>query len=170
MHPHFLRFIGVVLVFTALAAGAAEPAAPEERDGTWLRTGIRAYEHFQNKDQQSLADTTRAIGTIFYVRGVLDMQFALTAKAIAQGLIIQGSQQLKDPKQKLPQYEIDGMRSSNKFFAPLSQTEFFSANYSMDQYIQFIKNYLEKHPEKWGKPAYDIIEAAMLNALPVAKQ
>jgi hypothetical protein len=166
----FLGFAGVVLILTAQFAPAAEPTAPEERDGAWLRSGIREYEHFQNKDHQSLADTTLAVATIFYVRGVLDVQLALNTKAIAQGLIIQGSQQLKDPKQKLPQYEIDGMRSSNKFFVPLSQTGFFSAQYSMDQYMQIIKNYLEKHPEKWSKHAYDIIEAAMLDAFSVAKQ
>lgn len=158
-----LGFAGVVLVLTAQFAAAAEPVASEERDGNWLRSGIRAYEHFQNKDQQSLADTTRAIGIIFYVRGVVDAQFALNTKAITQELIIQGSQQLRDPKKKLPQYEIDSMRSSNKFFVPLSQTGFFSAKYSMEQYVQFIKNYLEKHPEKWGKQADIIIEAAMLD-------
>jgi hypothetical protein len=171
MRSHFTLFAGIVFVLFAWAAGAVDSIpSPLERDGNWLRSGIREYEHFQNKDQQSLQNATLAIATIFYVRGVLDMQFSLNTKANVQAMVIQTSQQLKDSKQKLPQCELDSMRSSNKFFVPLSQTEFFSANYSPDQYMQFIKNYLEKHPEKWSKQADAIIEAAMLDAYPVAKQ
>ena len=62
------------------------------------------------------------------------------------------------------------MRRGNDYFVPLSKTDFFSANRSMDQYMQVIKTYLEKHPEKLSQQAYDIIEAAMFDAFPPARR
>jgi hypothetical protein len=168
----YIGCVGVVVVLLAVSmAGAAEPPVPEVRDGIWLRSGIGEYERSQNKaESQSSADTSRAVATVYYVRGVLDVQYALITKASAQALTIKGSQQLENSKEKLPQCEVDAMRRSNDYFVPLSKTDFFSANYSMDQYIQVIKTYLEKHPEKLSQQAYDIIEAAMFDAFPPARR
>jgi hypothetical protein len=170
MRLYFAWPFGVAFALFTQYVAAEESPPQVERNGTWLRSEIRQYEKFQNKEPQSLADASQAVAIIFYVRGVLDVQFALHTKATVQGLIIQGSQELKNPKQKLPQCDIDCLRTSNKFFVPLSQTEFFAANHSMDQYMQVIKNYLEKHPEKWARTADNIIEWAMLDAFPIAKQ
>jgi hypothetical protein len=161
----------VFVLFAVSMAGAVEPPLQEVRDGAWLRSGIREYERSQNKaESQSSADTSRAVATLYYVRGVLDVQYALITKASAQALTIKGSQQLENTKEKLPQCEVDAMRKGNDYFVPLSKTDFFSANYSMDQYMQVIKTYLEKHPEKLSQHAYDIIEAAMFDAFPPARR
>lgn len=164
--------VGVVVVLFAVSlVQAAEPPLQEVRDGTWLRSGIREYERSQNKSEsQSSADALRAVATVYYVRGVLDVQYALITKANAQGLTIKGSQQLENPKEKLQQCEVDAMRKGNDYFVPLSKTDFFSAIYSMDQYMQVIRTYLEKHPEKFSQHAYDIIEAAMFDAFPPARR
>jgi hypothetical protein len=172
MRQFIIVCVGVVVVLFAVSmAQAAEPPLQEVRDGTWLRSGIREYERSQNKaESQSSADASRAVATVYYVRGVLDVQYALITKANAQGLTIKGSQQLENTKEKLPQCEVDAMRKGNDYFVPLSKTDFFSANYSMDQYMQVIKTYLEKHPEKLSQHAYDIIEAAMFDAFPPARR
>jgi hypothetical protein len=172
MRQYISVSVGVVVVLFAVSvAWAAEPPSQEVRDGTWLRSGIREYERSQNKaESQSLADTSLAVATLYYVRGVLDVQYALITKASAQALTIKGSQQLENSKEKLPQCEVDAMRRGNDYFVPLSKTDFFSANHSMDQYMHVIKTYLENHPEKLSQHAYDIIEAAMFDAFPPARR
>lgn len=172
MRQYISVSVGVVVVLFAVSvAWAAEPPLQEVRDGTWLRSGIREYERSQNKaESQSSADTSQAMATLYYVRGVLDVQYALITKASAQALTIKGSQQLENAKEKLPQCEVDAMRRANDYFVPLSKTDFFSASHSMDQYMQVIKSYLEKHPEKLSQQAYDIIEAAMFDAFPPARR
>ena len=172
MRRYITGCVGVVIVLFAVSmAGAIEPASQEVRDGAWLRSGIREYERSQNKaESQSSAETSRAVATLYYVRGVLDVQYALITKANSQALTIKGSQQLENTKEKLPPCEVDAMRKSNDYFVPLSKTDFFSANYSMAQYMQLIKTYLEKRPEKLSQNAYDIIEAAMFDAFPPARR
>jgi hypothetical protein len=170
MRQYISVCVGVVVVLFAVSmAWAAEPPSQEVRDGTWLRSGIREYERSENK-AESQSDTSLAVATHYYVRGVLDVQYALITKANAQALTIKGSQQLENAKEKLPQCEVDAMRKGNEYFVPLSKTDFFSANHSIDQYMQIIKTYLEKHPEKLSQQAYDIIEAAMFDAFPPARR
>lgn len=116
---------------------------------------------------QSVDELTRGVGAAFFIRGVLDSQMMFVLKASfnrpkgADGKI-------RDIAQ-LSKAEARQLYDTNTYFAPLWNTRFLAESRALDQDIQIIKNYLEKHPERWGVPALQLIEDAMLESLAVAR-
>jgi hypothetical protein len=154
----FLLLISVTMTATA--------AAPNERDGSWLINGIRQYERNRDRQNQSFDEAMLGVRVTGYIRGVLDKEMDIVLRASfnipkdADGKVI-------DMK-KLGQTEARKLYDTNTYFAPLWKTRFLSEERTLDQDIQIIKNYLEKHPDRWNVPAVQLIEEAMLEALPLA--
>jgi len=71
-----------------------QQAQAEKRDGRWLRAGIAEYQRYNDKAaNQSLAEVSRGVGTVFYIRGVLDAMWSTAYKAQVQE---NGSQRLEE--------------------------------------------------------------------------
>src|ERR1019366_9439433 len=96
-------------------------------------------------ENQTVAEMASGVGAFFYVRGVLDATWSTVLKALLQEGIVKSSKNSNDPKMKLPSELLNGMHSSNSYFAPLWKTDYFSANLKSDQYLQLVSNYLDKH-------------------------
>ena len=97
-----------------------------------------------------------------YIRGVLDVQHANVLKAlIAEATIEQA------PKNniKLNPVLVQHLRAAANTYAPLWKSNFFTTELTADRMMGIVKVYLDKHPEKWGKDANELIEAAFLEAL-----
>lgn len=169
--------LAVMLLGGATVMGAAladeqqpqtqqQPQA-ENRDGRWLRAGIREYQRYNDKAaNQTLAEVSRGVGTIFYIRGVLDEIWSTVFKARLQEMILNTSKTSADPKAKLNPKLMKGMHGSDGYFAPLWKTDYFNSGFQIDQYVQIISNYLDAHPEKWDQHAQDLIGDAMASAFP----
>jgi hypothetical protein len=155
-----------VLADAPQAQTQQQPQA-ENRDGRWLRAGIREYQRFNEKAaNQTLAEANQAVDTVYYIRGVLDAIWSITLKAQVQEMVINTSKNTADPKVKLNPNLVQGMRQDDHFFAPLWNTDFTNAGFQIDQYMQIISNFLDAHPDKWDKHAQDLISDAMVAAFP----
>ncbi len=167
-----LRFVVAALALIGLVAAsgirADEIKYQSERNGHWLREGIRQFERTRN--DSGVLDFDQAMlaaGVSTYVMGVLDMEQPLVLKADVVAMVVASA---KRPETKLPEAQVREMVADRGYYAPLSKTDFRDRKISSDQIMTIVKNYLDQHPEKWDKHANDLVEAAVLSALSTSSQ
>jgi hypothetical protein len=159
-----LVLTGVLLLTVCITAPVA---ASSDRDGSWLIDGIRQYERTRDRVQNQSADElARTYMITGYIRGVLDVQAMLVLKADfyrpkdANGKLTDIT--------KLSKAEVQKIHDTSTYFVPLSDTRYYVVqDMTFDQSVQIIKNYLEKHPERWNVYAFQLIEDALLESLAV---
>ncbi len=162
-----------MMLVLALAYGTAQAQVPDPKaphDGRWLRTGIQFYEKLQAGLRDTNAplthvDSDNAIMFTSYYRGTLDIELlhAATGDAWIAGATEAG--RLK----RIPSDEAKGVKMGINMMSPLVNTGILERNYEFDQYVQILKNYLEKHPEMWNQSAPNVIEFALRDAFPENK-
>jgi len=103
---------------------------------------------------------TTAVTTLGYVRGVLDAQYMLVLKTTFRT----STDAHGKPRNfnSLSTAEKKEFAETDTFFAPLWKSTFVTEEHSTAQSIQIIKNYLEKHPERWKGDAAIVIEEALV--------
>jgi hypothetical protein len=166
------RIILVALLGVAPAVLAATPdtSAQTNRDGRWLKTEIQKFEKVQAwvADPAARASDEDANAAMFlagYVNGIISIEkfHAQMGATISAGAADAGR------AKKISPNEAKGVGMGIKVAAPLSDTEFPSEQLHVDQYVQAIKNYLEKHPDKWDLGAAQVIEYTLWEMFPHKK-
>jgi hypothetical protein len=145
----------------SIAAFAAD--APTDRNGDWLMAGIRVFDRIQSgQGTVSFEDSTQSALVFGYIRGVLDVHHTNVLKAlIAEGVI----QKAHKDHAKINPAVLEEQDKAANWYAPLWHSEFFTTELTADRMMGIVRVYLENHPEKWGKHADELIEAAFLDAL-----
>jgi hypothetical protein len=140
------------------------------RDGRWLKAGIQQYETFQaaQKDHSiplSVEDAGGAMMFVGYFRGVLDVHYSLAMRA---RYLTEGANKAREEKRASREW-ARGSNDGMWVLVPLARSEFPDRKYELDQYAQMLKNYLEKHPEKWDTDAETLIEYMLWETFPQKK-
>jgi hypothetical protein len=150
----------VLLAVTPMAwAATADTSAQVTRDGRWLKAEIQKFEKVQAAVADSTApatnvDANEAMFLAGYVVGIINIEKFHTQ--MAAGFLV-GAVEAGRTK-KVSHDEAKGVEYGIDIAAPLTNTEFASEHFHVDQYVQAIKNYLEKHPDKWDLGAEQIVE------------
>lgn len=159
--------VALLAIASAALAGTADTSAQVDRDGRWLKTQIQVFE----KVQAAVADpalpatsgeASKAMFLAGFVVGIVSVEKSnaqLGAEFVARA-VEAGRTKRVSPS------EAKGVSIGIGVVSPLSNTEFSNEHFSVEQYVQAIKNYLEKHPEKWGLGAAQIIEYTLWEMFP----
>jgi hypothetical protein len=162
----------IVLIALLASSAAAQFSVAEvpvqiNRDGRWLKAQIQSFE----KAQVAVADSTTplthlelmdAMFLAGYVTGIISADKFHSAMGAQMLLGIYNAVHEK----RVSSLEAKGFRDGIILGAPLTDTEFSKEQYGVDQYVQAIKNYLEKHPDKWSLGADAIIEFTLWEMFP----
>ena len=131
------------------------------RNSEWLLKGIREVERYRDRVQNQTSDeVTTAVTTLGFIRGVLDMQYALVLKTTLR-TSNDAHGKPRDFK-SLSAADKKEFVETDTFFVPLWNSTFVTEEHPTAQSIQIIKNYLEKHPERWKGDAAIVIEEALV--------
>jgi hypothetical protein len=134
-----------------------------DRNGEWLLNGIHQLERYRGQVQdQTSSDVATAVTTLGYIRGVLDAQDALVVKTTLRAPI--DARGKRRNFNSLSTAEKKAFAETDTFFAPLWNSTYVTEEHSAAQSIQIIKNYLEKHPERWKVDAAIVIEEALVES------
>ncbi len=158
-----LVFASLLILTGSVCIGADDPPPKVDRNGDWLISGIRVYERIRdNTGTVTLADAQTANLVFGYIRGVLDVQDSNVLKALISEAVIN---EARKTHSKLNPVLIQQLNAAANEYAPLWNSDFYTTEMTADRMMEIVKVYLEKHPERWGKHANDLIEAAFLDAM-----
>jgi len=135
----------VLLAVTPMAwAATADTSAQVTRDGRWLKAEIQKFEKVQAAVADSTApatnvDANEAMFLAGYVVGIINIEKFHTQ--MAAGFLV-GAVEAGRTK-KVSHDEAKGVEYGIDIAAPLTNMEFASEHFHVDQYVQAIKNYLE---------------------------
>ena len=147
-----------ILAWSNVAAGA--PLMPSQRDGEWLRNGIKQYERLNAHENMLDKDTNDAKIVASYVCAIVDLENYLVQRAALLSAALEEGKRKRPSGPKI----LDGMSQTVPILVPLSNSEFSAKAPSCDTALIIVRDYLDKYPEMLPKDADVIVERALLAA------